>query len=354
MSSSHHYDIHGIMSIVSPVGLPELAPFRTETIPATPSLVIKLGKPSGAEKGGGEHFRFSDLPFGPIFGMDVYGGEQVRIYAARALRFSPHVLYTNIVEPVVRWYLAAHGYALLHGACIASGSDGIIITAKTDTGKTTTILQLLETRPDLTFLSDDFTLIDRQGRLLAYPKPLTISSHTVRAVSAARLSRVQRRTLPFQSRLHSRGGRRTGQGLARLGAPAASMNAVVQALIPPPKYFIEQLIPEVRSQTCAQLKSVVVIERGPHRSGTLAAEELDPLLAINTEDAFGFPPYDDLGPFLQHALGTDLVAAERAIVREAVIDVPGHLFSRDDYTWSQAIQELMPAPSREPAVAVHA
>ena len=34
---------------------------------------------------------------------------------------SPHVLYTNVVEPILRWTFAERGYALVHAACLASG-----------------------------------------------------------------------------------------------------------------------------------------------------------------------------------------------------------------------------------------
>ena len=53
-----------------------------------------------------------------------------------------------------------------------------MLTARTDTGKTTTALKLLDHFP-YSFLSDDLTIVCPDGRVLAYPKPLTISRHTV-------------------------------------------------------------------------------------------------------------------------------------------------------------------------------
>ena len=55
------------------------------------------------------------------------------------VRRSPHVLYTNVVEPLLRWTLAERGYALVHAACVTSGDRAFLITARTDTGKTTTV-----------------------------------------------------------------------------------------------------------------------------------------------------------------------------------------------------------------------
>ena len=91
----------------------------------------------------------------------------------------------------------------MHGACLACGDDAYLITARTDTGKTTTILRTLDSQPSFDFLSDDLTIISPDGRVLPYPKPLTISRHTLVAVKTPLLSRKERTGLFFQSRLHS-------------------------------------------------------------------------------------------------------------------------------------------------------
>ena len=117
-----------------------------------------------------------------------------------------------------------------------------MVTARTDTGKTTTALKLLDHYP-YSFLSDDLTIVCPDGRVLAYPKPLTISRHTVAAVKTPLLSRRERIKLIPQSRLHSRTGRRFAFVLATLRIPAATLNAVVQRMIPPPKYDIDAADP---------------------------------------------------------------------------------------------------------------
>src|SRR4029453_4056048 len=99
------------------------------------------------------------------------------------------------------------GYALVHAACVASGEDALLVTARTDTGKTTTILRILDAE-DHAFLSDDLVLVRPDGRVLSYPKRLTITRHTLKAVKKPLLSRRERFALIFQSRLHSRSGRR--------------------------------------------------------------------------------------------------------------------------------------------------
>src|SRR5918999_6356818 len=113
---------------------------------------------------------------------------------------SPHVLYTNVVEPILRWTFAERGYALVHAACLAEGERAVLVTARTDTGKTTTSLRILDREP-WAFLSDDLTLLTPDGRVLTYPKPLTISRHTLKAVKRPLLSRRERAGLLVQSRL---------------------------------------------------------------------------------------------------------------------------------------------------------
>ena len=226
----------------------------------------------------------------------------------------------------------------MHGACLAVGEDAFLVTARTDTGKTTTSLRMLDSDP-YSFLSDDLTLVSPDGRVLTYPKPLTISRHTLSAVKTPLLSRRERLGLVVQSRLHSRSGRRFALILARTHLPAATINAVVQMLVPPPKYHVERLVPDVEVAPEAQPAGMVVIERGGE--GEVAprrAAALDTLMR-NCEDAYGFPPYAAIEGSLRSRNGTDLKEVERAIVASALSAVPGH---RD----AQRDDGLVAAPAR--------
>ena len=184
------------------------------------------------------------------------------------------MLYTNVVEPILRWTFVERGYALVHAACLADGEDAFLLTARTDTGKTTTSLKMLDSTP-FSFLSDDLTLVTPDGRVLTYPKPLTISRHTLKAVKTPLLSRRERLGLVVQSRLHSRSGRRFAFILAKTHLPAATINAIVQLLVPPPKYHVERLVPGVEVAVEARLAGMVVIERGG--SGEVVLDEREAL-----------------------------------------------------------------------------
>jgi dolichol-phosphate mannosyltransferase len=237
-----------------------------------------------------------------------------------------------VVEPILRWTFAERGYALVHAACLAAGDSAFLVTARTDTGKTTTSLRLLDSN-DYAFLSDDLTLVTPEGHVLTYPKPLTISRHTLKAVKTPLLSRRERLALVFQSRLHSRSGRRLALILARTHLPAATINALIQMLIPPPKYHVERLVPDVEVAPEARLAGIAVIQRGG--DGELQIEEAEALetLMSNCEDAYGFPPYPAIEGFLRDRGERDLRDAERAIVAQALYGVPATLLQSDTMDW---------------------
>ena len=60
--------------------------------------------------------------------------------------------------------LVNKGYMLLHSATVQLGDQTIMLSAQTDTGKTGTILRLLQEHPENSaFLSDDMTIINGTG-----------------------------------------------------------------------------------------------------------------------------------------------------------------------------------------------
>ena len=140
------------------------------------------------------------------FRVDFDNG--INVTVSPLLAKSKHVVYTNVVEALLRFVLVNKGYMLLHSATIRLGEETIMLSAQTDTGKTGTILRLLQEHPENSaFLSDDMTIINGEGQVWSFPKPLTISSHTMRAVNQKVLSLPRRLVLRIQSRIHSKEGR---------------------------------------------------------------------------------------------------------------------------------------------------
>ncbi len=349
------YAIHDLLTIESDTELPELAKFRTRLLRSEPTLRVTTDDGIGSEPGpmltlaeARPEVRYRESVGRGGFAIDVaVGGETTEIVVSHVVARSPHVLYTNVVEPIIRWKLVESGTALVHAACFTTGDRAHLITARTDTGKTTTMLKVLD-HSDGEFVSDDLCLIEASGRVRSYPKPLTISNHTVHALTGAELGRLERLTLPIQSRLHSRAGRRFAFLIAGHSLPVATLNAVVQRLIPPPKYHIERLVPGVRTHREATIATLFIIERSEHEGRRrLDAEEALEILLENCEDAYGFPPYEHLETLLHSITPEDLRARERAIIAAALADVPSSLLSSSTMSWAESIlDEVSPETSR--------
>jgi putative flippase GtrA len=331
------YDIHGIVCVLSDVLLPELERFRVGQLAGEADIRVRLGRVSGAEEAG-PAIRYREGRLG--FGVTIRLGDRIEATASPLVGRSPHVLYTNVVEPILRWTFVERGYALVHAACLAHEDEAFLVTARTDTGKTTTSLRMLDDHA-YSFLSDDLTLVTPQGRALTYPKPLTISRHTLKAVRKPLLSRRERVALLVQSRLHSRSGRRFALILARTHLPAATINAIVQLLVPPPKYHVERLVPGVHVAAEARLTGMVVIQRGGEGQLVLDEGEALETLMSNCEDAYGFPPYAAIEGSLRRRNGSDLGDVERAIVASALSGVPATVVRSESMDWWRRLPAIV-------------
>lgn len=343
MINEFGYSIHDVITVNSQVFLPELEPFLVdEKIPA-PDIDVKIGKPNRLEPGNGTRHLFYTESFRRLgFEAEIEVRDHIRVTASPLLRLSPHVLYTNLIEPILRWTFVQRGFALVHGATIAFGDRAYMITARTDTGKTTTLLKILDHQRRDTdkaaFIADDLTLVSPTGEVMTYPKPLTISAHTVHAINSAKLTRKQRFTLGFQSRIHSRAGRKFAFQLDQLKMlPMATINAVVQFLVPPPKYHVTQLVSAVKLAQRAKLAGLFIIERGEEMDAPLDPKEALEILLSNCEDAFGFPPYNSIKEFLYHPDGQDLRPVEQSIIRQALQGIPANLIRSNTLEWWRRI-----------------
>ena len=356
---AHWYDIDGLVTVESRILLPELEFFRTSSI-ANPDLVISVrhrvgGRRVSATDGDTRHvptYTYREIIGSLTANLDVEMGSPVRVVAAPLLALSPHVLYTNIVEPLLRFLLASRGRMLLHAGCIALEGRGVLLSARTDTGKTATILRLLRESGGA-FLSDDMTIMDSNGTGSRYPKPLTISAHTIQAASESRLRARQRLALAVQGRLHSKSGRSVGKWLARDHVPIMALNSFVQAVIPPPKYRINQLVPCQVGDSVA-IEKLFLIERGWPAliSSVKVADAVEQLIA-NTADAYEFPPFRVMAPELAIA-GIDfsrVQEVERGVLFSALRDVEIVRLRVADFSWPKLVRaSLAEAPPEEVAL----
>jgi glycosyltransferase involved in cell wall biosynthesis len=339
-----NYSIHNLINIRSEQELPELAYFRTEEAAENLDIDVRIvGNPYLYKQP--DSICFNEL-FGRLgFCIVINRTDQItRIYASYLVGMSPHVLYTNVVEASLRWLFVRKGYALMHGASLAFGDKALFITAQTDTGKTTTILHTIRNNIGTgRFLSDDMSIISRDGKVRNYPKPLTISQHTVQAIGGAPLRPVEKLALKLQSRVHSRTGRSVAKWLDSGFVPAATINAIVQIIIPPPKYMVTEIIPATQYCDEAQLDHIVLIERGADFEVSLAHELKVQTLISNADDAYGFPPYQTIAPLLSKWNGLDMHEAEQEIVAAAVEPLPATHIGSSRYDWYKRLPSLVRA-----------
>lgn len=333
----YRYDVAGILSIHSDVVLRELAYFRTES-EHEPDVQITIGL---VESRPTTHVRFEERGpelvyrehLGPIAAnFSLRMGNPVEITVNPILAISPHVVYTNIVEAMLRFLFVSRGYVLLHSAALADGHGATLMSAQTDTGKTSTVITLVR-KHGYRFLSDDMTIIDAAaGEAISYPKPMTLSFHTMGVAKDGRLTLGDRLALSIQSRLHSKSGREVGRSLGQRNIPIMTMNSVVQAVVPPPKHRIDALFDcEVGGR--APIRNVVLMERGEDQLETVPLDEAVRRLIENTDDAYEFPPFATFAPRIR--IGEDdyesLRRKEVELLTQAIagakrwhLRVPGH------------------------------
>ena len=264
------------------------------------------------------------------------------------------MLYVNVVEPLLRLLLASKGYILLHSACLCEKGNGYLISAPPDTGKTTTILKCIRDK-GFQFLSDDMTIVDRFGRLFSFPKPMTISAHTFHALSP-RNEGCENISLKIRGYAHSRMGRKILRILGRPSSmPILTINAIAQYFVRPPKVKITEVMKNVKicGFSCgkcktghgAKLRSIYFLTKGRAEIYPLSTEEALTGAILNSDDAFGFPPYDKIFPHLsiEGFSFSDLMARERGILCSVLSNSDHFRISSDNYGWSNMLIESIHA-----------
>lgn len=345
----YRYDVHGIVTIGSAVILKELLSFSSPDLEGPLDIEIVPG-----EVGNGGFRRRTRVTqyatpaavsyqehlgrLGSDFSLEM--GDTIKVVVGPMLVRSPHVLYTNIIEALLRFVMVSRGHMLLHSACLELDGRGVMLSALTDTGKTGTILRLLREN-ESKFLSDDMTILSPDGIALTYPKPLTISQHTLRAVQAGDLTKKEWRRLRVQSRLHSKEGRGIGTRMGEMNLPIMSLNALTQYLVPPPKYDVDRLVP-CEHTSSVRVEDLFIIERDEFAVTELESSTLLDELIANTDDAYGFPPFRYFAPALVvDGMGyEELRAKERSILASGLCGVRARRLATPDFSWADHIPAL--------------
>lgn len=85
---------------------------------------------------------------------------------------------TNLFNTVLLFKFIQSGHALVHSGCISNGENCHLISGMRDTGKTSTVLSLVDGK-NKKFMSDDLTIISEDGHAYSYPTSVGISPYTL-------------------------------------------------------------------------------------------------------------------------------------------------------------------------------
>lgn len=329
---THYYDIHGIVRVASQVALPDLAHFVT-AVPLEPvDLHVRLdrqGTPSRLP--GGISYDEHLGRFG--FGLTVMPGDYTEVVVSPLLKRSPGFLFTNIVEPVLRWSFVRKGYALVKAAGAAAGGRAVLLHADADMGQA---MSRLCATHEYAFMGDDLTILSRDGYVYSYPKPVTVAREMVRTGSGwLRLG--ERLALGGRRLIYSRAVRRLGLWLSDRELPAATLNTYLQALVPQPKFLLDEVLPGMTVAARARVTSLVVI--GPQADTRLALGQVVAALQ-RWSDGGGFQPNPLLRERLSRWQGVDLMKLEREIIAAALQDCALRQIEYAGGTWWQNFPQL--------------
>ncbi|MEM7116465.1 MAG: glycosyltransferase family 2 protein [Chloroflexota bacterium] len=314
-----YYQIHGLVNISSPVCLPELDYFRVEEPLSRVDLYVRLDRHGTPRCLPGAICY--DEGLGRVgFGLSIMQGESYcEVVVSPMLERSPHVLYHNVIEPLLRWTLVRKGYALVHGSCGAFVGQGVLVTAPAGVNTTATVLEAVAGQGGA-FMSGDVVILGRNGRLFSYPKQLTISPETVRAVGQTPPQNSPRQQLALWLRqlVHTWNGRQIALWISKLNLPAATLNTYVQRYVPPPRHHANDLVPNLPYIDEAQLTTVIMVDPAQQDGEAVAPGQATQTLLQNGEGVYAFPPHPTLTSRLSHWRGQDLAKTEREIIGAAL------------------------------------
>ena len=325
---SYMYNLHDFLHIESQVPLRELDYFAADFSPEDVDVQVRVDRQgTPTDFPGGISYDDNLGRFG--FGLSVLPGAYTQVVVSPLLEHSPDFLYTNIIEPVLRWRLLQEGYAMVKAACVARGEQALLINAQQDLGAA--VSDLCESN-NFAYLADDLVILDAHGGVYAYPKPLTVERSMLQGDGSAQYSS-SRLLLAGQRVLYTRFVRQIGLWMSRQDLPAATVNTYLQRFIPQPKENMQVLYPDVELQKYANLAGVIVVMDGPANDPAGAAAAL----LQQSELVAAFQPHPLLAEKLRMWGDVDLAQMERVIITQAVAGVPVKVLDAADTAWWRQI-----------------
>ncbi|MFN2137189.1 MAG: glycosyltransferase [Candidatus Promineifilaceae bacterium] len=337
---SYYYNLHDLVRLESQVPLRDLTYFATDKENLEIDIQIRVdrqGTPTPLS--GGISYDDQLGRFG--FGLTVLPADYTQVVVSPLLAHSPDFLYTNVIEPILRWRLVSLGYALVKAACVAKEGRAFLISADQDFGP---LISVLSREESFSFLADDLTLLDRQGFAFCYPKPVTVN-RVMLANSQVPRGMVERLSLAGQRLLYTRLVRRAGLWLSGQDVPAATLNSYLQRFVPQPKHELTSLYPGTEVEDCAKV-SLLICEcdfDSPAIDFPTATDCLQ-----QSETIAAFQPHPVLAKQLREWGGGDLFRAECEIIETAMEQVPMRLVDPSSGP-AALLQEVKRAPTKSEA-----
>jgi dolichol-phosphate mannosyltransferase len=332
------YNIHDLLVVETSTPLPELEHFRA-SLPS-PRVDVQVSvDPYGTPRRAPGDVAY-DEGLGRLgFALTLNVGDFSQVVVSPLLAKAPHALYSNVVEPLLRWAFVRQGYALVPGTCVAYDGRAVLIVA----GREPDFKSILRApgQGALSFMGDEAVLLGRDGRVLALPKPLLIHQELLAGMAGIDPSYGERIVLGAQSRIYTWLARRIALQLRRLWLPAATLNSLVQIIFPPPKYMLHELMPRVPYCSQASLAAVVLLEQGAaNREPATPAEAADAILA-GLSSTYAFPPYPSLAGALSRWQGADLKPLEEEIICKGLAQARTIRLSSPDNGWWKKLPEIV-------------
>lgn len=356
----YYYSIHNIVKISSEVRLFELDFFSCPFFTDQPDMIIRVSGSifpnhvfkrkifeDNSSDGSHKKIRYTEQTgkFGAQFEIGFLE-QRVEIAINKLIFRSRHVLYVNLVEPLLRFIIISKGFVLLHSACIcdANGNNGLLFSAPPDTGKTTTVLKCLNN--GYSFLADDMTILKMPNEALCFPKPMTISAHTFKTATTVsdRPDGYSKGGLKIRSIIHSRAGRQFMRKLGTKNVPIFTINTIGQSIVKPPKFKVEDLLQHVRLREKTSIAEMLFLEKGGEQVEEIDKDEALRRSIENSDDAFIFPPYRQIIQYLRvgNKSANDLLVLERSMIEQYLSNIRCRVIKSEKRGWFQRVVDLWP------------
>jgi hypothetical protein len=191
VQDSHRlYSIHDIVTVKANIDVPIPDRFEVDDIEGTPDLTVTCG-PVSAPLSRDEMTRCNIFFFGrtedafvvdymlPFFDtklvLENLDGETEIHLTETFKRFGDMI---NLFNTVLLFKLIQSGHTFVHSGCVDVEGSCSLIAGMRDTGKTSTVLSLVDGNR-WEFMSDDLTIIGEDGSAYNYPTEVGISPYTL-------------------------------------------------------------------------------------------------------------------------------------------------------------------------------